>query len=1075
MIGLQEVLDKYLMKSIEIDGVSHNLSVERRGMKGDMELWCIKLDGEEASLFIPSEKDGLLCANGSLYVPTIFAIPPLSEKRRNLLSTSIFAKKLDDFSSFAYPDTFILETPLFKRFSQKEGRITNLWDWIYLTMPLAITEMINLKAYQMLVRKQRPGVRGITTIVRGVHTFISAMMRYYVDEDDLSSQNDSCDLTTVNTLDKQHVVILDPKIVNVDFEEDSPLDFATTSQSKPILIARLKDGVKINDGLAEGEVTFPYASWRRAIVGIRNDDPRRVIVSRSASRSLSLSEPDEPFVTTEHEIGLDSVSLPGVRITHPLTYEDGIVVSKTMAKKMGAFKEYIDKAVVAKDALVSIAKSPLELACTKKELTRIVESICKSDEYNDAPYVVFPGSEIAVVKSQTSNEPIVIRADVPRKCVFVKMETNEFVNDLGVEMIQLKFVFATFLPLMVGDKVADLHGNKCTVAAIVDDSDMPMWIGKANKTKVHYIAPPWVGKRLAVGAAVEDSYAFQGWSRNETIVIDSDDKLAFDEELYRETIGTVVGEIGRFENIPLSLRRMVRLDNNVLEIVGSYRGISFDDTGMVSSRNPKLWTEYAILAGKGCFGLLEFFVRESRVRERFESLEPIFNAVRRTVPKDAQTFEIKQRIPREFLGVGMWSVNEDVFEETAADPRIRTHYGLIKFRRYVIIVPPHEPLRLSGGAYYISPIAIEANRILADIISCNQGYDVSVERAIDRWLEFLARMLKGKDGLVREAMSARAPYAIRSVVVNSNYHDPHTVFVPEKELERLKKDERFNNAYGDLTRIPAILKRDPVHYENHVLGVTVRMWKHAAIGVHPALISALNGDYDGDTVTVMFAPGYEKDIEKLKLTEAINLSKPIKDVDLDNVWFALESRKGMPSSFIQLHPQDEIKDKGFFERARRGEVGLNDIKSAVLDFRKIKDGTALTGALGLEIIFSTKITDKERLRTATSLYHKLAQDTLDAKASRKTPSLDIVRAVRAKDREMLMESAQTLGLSQSEVSLLVEFMSGKIERSLIYAVTRKSAQFKEVANLARNFKSGNFDFILDAIVSNKVLDTIANN
>jgi hypothetical protein len=86
--------------------------------------------------------------------------------------------------------------------------------------------------------------------------------------------------------------------------------------------------------------------------------------------------------------------------------------------------------------------------------------------------------------------------------------------------------------------------------------------------------------------------------------------------------------------------------------------------------------------------------------------------------------------------------------------------------------------------------------------------------------------------------------------------------------------------------------------------------------------------------------------------------------------------------------------------------------------------------------------------------------------------MTIVQAVRSKDKEQLLEAATALSLTPDEVNLLIEFMSGKMERSLLYTVTRKGAQFRDVAALARGLKSGTSDFLLDAIISGKMLDIV---
>jgi len=1068
MEGFAKALEKYLMRRFDVSGKSHTLGVEKVGNVADTEQWKIIIDSMETNIYLPTTENGLLRRNGSFFAPVTLACPPLSaDRRKSVLSVSTSVKHIADFSSYLKNETNVVVTPLAQQLQEEEGKsLENLWDWIYLPINIAVVEMINLKAYTACLRMQQPGMRSIDMVSRSVHTLVNAFLRYYTDVDDPASWGSDEDLSSVSTVDKQGIVVLDPTITTIDFNTDSPIDFCTTSQSKPLVVARLKDGVHIDGVHVAGTPAFPYCSWRRGIVGVKNDDPRRVIVSRSCARALRINEPEEPWAMTDYRLDIDTVSLPGIRITHPMTYEDGIVVSKTMARKLGAFKEYVDRIVVPKSSLVTLTASPLEVdVSSQKELMRIVEAITRSEESNDSPYVMFPNKAVAIISITTRDgeeQHKEIRANVPRKSVFIKMETAEFVNDLGIEMLQVMFKYMTYLPLKVGDKVADLHGNKCTIVRIIDDSEMPTWSNGKAHCKVHYIAPPWVGKRLAVGAAIEDALAFRGYCSKEAIVVDSAEDLtlewAYTITPFDEMCGTVRGKLtDEQKDVPLSLRAMARLDNNVDETLTVSRGIIFDENGDIATQNPKLWVEMAILAAKGATSIASFFINESRIAERFARLQPVFNAIKRTVPVDAKTFVISKRIPREYLSTASWEYAQEVFAETAADHRLSEgYYGVIQAGKYKVIVPPHTPVVQSAqGAWHIGKIAIEANRVVADALSASQGYaTVSVEGAISRYMDFLASILWRKDGAVRSVLSPRAPYAIRSVVVNSCYHDPHTIFVPERALTRLMKDERFREAYEHVETIEALVKRDPVHYVRHMVGVKVKPWEHSAIGVHPALISELDGDYDGDTVTVMF-PLTTEGVSKLRLKDAPNVSKPVEGVDIEYVTLALEHRKGKPSHFLRLHENDAIKNNDLYEKLRTGTCDDKERKIAILDFTKIKTGTALTGALGLAAIFSTDVRDKERLTAAMSLYHKLAQDTLDAKASGETPSLEVVEAVASEDSEKLEQAAGKLGLTmqESEVLRWWFYRVRDARRSKtkptppVYGATQRSAKFVDIKRM----------------------------
>jgi len=189
------------------------------------------------------------------------------------------------------------------------------------------------------------GYRGISATMRSIHALIRAFSKQLTNDDDDDEMDSSISdpmeeeeikLGRIMMEDKKGVLLIHSGIKQIEIPAHNPIDFCTCSVDRPIITGRIKDGIIIDRCHFIGIPTFPYATYRRGIVGIKSDDPHRVIVSRSISQAMDLDRPDSPLVVTDVEFVADSLSLPGSRMTHPLIYEDGIVISETFQKKGSA-------------------------------------------------------------------------------------------------------------------------------------------------------------------------------------------------------------------------------------------------------------------------------------------------------------------------------------------------------------------------------------------------------------------------------------------------------------------------------------------------------------------------------------------------------------------------------------------------------------------------------------------------------------------------------------------------------------------------------------------------------------------
>jgi hypothetical protein len=1073
-----ESLEKWVLPEVR-RGTAYRPVFEYAEERGDIHVYNIGFQSSygrhTAEVFIPSvREDGMLQRNRTIWFPVNLMLPPVNLIRgsvrqylSSLLSADVFASKATEF--FPEPANAKVQrlnaSPLYSALSaEEEASIDNLYKWIVLTPEMVIIEMFNLKITYEIERSTRGGFTGISSTQRAIHTLIRAIMRWHrSDDDDMSESVEDLDegdigLGSLGYEDKKGVLLIHPLITEANLDPDGPVDFCTCSNSKPIMTARIKDGVRIGEVHLEGKPTFPYCAARRAVVGILNDDPHRVIVSRSITRSLDLVEPDRPYVETEVVAKVDTLSMPGIRIAHPLTCEDGIVVSETFARKAGCFKTVVDRLVCTKESEVEILKQAVGMSTSKakaiaawdmKETTMVIQP---GDAVASQTYVDCHG-ELQVRRFRSS-------VKVPSVLVEVEVfEPEEDIRDLKV----VRFVQLSHYPLEVGDKLSDAHGNKGTVSAIWPDEKMPVWKGADGSVQVHYMAEPFVMKRLAGGAEIEDMFAMVAFTlekrcgEKQTLKVNSDDAFSFSEveaemdELCCSHIGSAVVDSVLVENVCLSLRQLFRLDNLVRDTVSTRLCIPTDQYGRTGN-NIRLGLDIITMLTRGARNLVHRLVEDSKVAEGAKlRVSPILSAVSGNVPEGALWFKITQRIPSfEILDDGTRvqsgllnrpfaaskiAANPELLNDTAADERLATHYGVFELGKYRIVVPPCNPLvDLQTGQMILSPISTRANRAIAEILSENRvGSDFTqTAREIETYRKFLQGMLCGKGGLLRSQLFPVAPVTIRAVASCIDTDDPLEIRIPHREFARILASEYTQESvrelYKDRSRNLVMVKRDPVHHEDSLVTVRFRTWSHNTIGMSPLLMKGMYGDFDGDAVVVMFAPSAiaYHDLKKLLPgAESLKMPKQLKGCNGIDAIPKLRERV-FGSSFRHPSAYDECKNPQMLEiiSSPSHELISREAIAAARDFEIIKRGTANVGALALRFIFTRKAEDVGILSDAMYLYHVLAQNTLDAKSGVPVPALEVVSAFaqRGKSAIALAKALAELGYTRESCTKeLIEF------------------------------------------------------
>lgn len=1131
----ESLIDKYITKEVRLNGRIFRSIFEFSQDVEDTHEYIVGFsEGERkftTKVYIPSLENGMVRRNSNLWYHVFLVVPPLYHKNqygkigcmKSVINDSMMCSSASDFMPVPSRSKAVPSSRLMKELLTDEPLdITNIYNWNVIGLGIALIEIFNQKLLFQVKRSVNKSYAGCSGISKAMHTLINAMTRYYSDSDaglyiDGIDSDDDILANSLSRDDKKGVLLVHPMIKQTDINGMNPIDFCSCNQSLPMLTARIKGGVTVEGVKFHGTPDFPYAEYRKAVPGILHDDPHRVIVSRSVSRAMTLASDYPPFVKTEVNLGVDTVSLPGVLMTDPLNMEDAIVVSKTFADQMGAFKVIVDKFSYPEGS--HSVKIDVE-ECNPEDI-QVLSMFCSGfwnrdeididlDAYSKC--IVRPGTKIgtAFVKDENGEEvikDIISTNKVP--AIVSSIRSFTMVSDFRSDMTTYKLTYMAYLPLTEGSKVSDLHGNKATISEILPDEKMP----KMNGEIMHYIATPYKMKRLAVGAEIEDKLALIGeqmYNKTGEILVVNSSKVypleSVDRILEKRNIaytGTVEYLGRKFEKIPRSLRMMVRLDNNPDESLVTKTDIVFDDSVRVS-KNSKLGLDLVTLVARGANNLVNELIHHSGNRAYFtKSVLPVMYAVLDQLPEDVETYDITLRIDREVIGSPvsndfMYYVDTPAgkvkrdFTGTVCDPRCSVSYGIIKYKDQMFIVPPHDGfVELANGLVMIDKIAVMANRLLAEVIS-EQKTSASmadVAGCISRYHNMLSGMLTGKSGLIRESILPVLKRSTRAVLSPYIGRDPLEIAIPRGEFKKLcRRNPEFAEFYKNKSM--CILKRDPVHRNNNFVSCRFVFWDKSTIGVHPALVRILDGDYDGDQVVVGYPSttlGYN-DLSKLvpDMNSWFKGSKQLTNVAFKDVPNALEANRGWTSTFMDPHSSDVLKNPDTFAMLKVGITGETASKvciKAARDFCVIKDGTALTGALSLRFIFTRQVNDKDKLNGAMELYHAMAQCTLDAKSGVEVPSLDVVKAFSKGSSAAMVRSMKALGFNDTAVieDLLVfskkvgsfdNVMSYLVENNPVLAATQRKLSYSEVYRLAsrclgsEKFESGGvmeklYDYIMD--------------
>jgi hypothetical protein len=299
---------------------------------------------------------------------------------------------------------------------------------------------------------------------------------------------------------------------------DWGIDPVHTPEGKAIrLIGHLGADVSVKDRRLHAESgTGPHLSSSTASIPFRQyDDPRRLLMAANMqTQAIPISEGEGPMVRAEGNLE----EPPGTNLRvgyiawNGLNHEDAWVISASAAKKLGTHKKhlrtmFIRAVEIEPDVLVQPKQEielgkplikrrviPLLLNTNIRILYKLRETTGLLSDNVAAEWTDFSpccGTVTKVDKWDLWN-PESLPEEI-KGAVFAKDITADFRMVIRIET-------ESHLPLEVGDKLANRHGHKGIVGAILPDDQMPQWEGKPLEALVDPIS---VINRAAWGQVYE--------------------------------------------------------------------------------------------------------------------------------------------------------------------------------------------------------------------------------------------------------------------------------------------------------------------------------------------------------------------------------------------------------------------------------------------------------------------------------------------------------------------------------------------------------------------------------------------
>ncbi|PLV58072.1 hypothetical protein [Thermotoga sp. KOL6] len=680
------------------------------------------------------------------------------------------------------------------------------------------------------------------------------------------------------------------------------LDLFETPESEKIgLVLSMVENAVYNPktlSIEKGEL-FSLATAQIPFI-LHSDGARVLMGSKNLKQAMPIENPEPPIVKTPKSLSVGVNAFVVYMLYKGLNFEDGIVVSESLAKKLfsaveekysvkffGTFPtelnysqknevEYIWRASKKKK------KGPNELRTKVKVLVKRGERIKRGDiivrleNYEDgAP----KGAPIERKYEGYYEATVVDFKILPPKYQF-KRQTK------GENEIEVVFTLRVEKPLKIGDKLMGRYGNKGVVSKILPDEMMPkVYMNGQWERAEALLSPLGVITRMNLG------------------------------QLYETMISPLVLEGKYPDTFDINYRFSRKERQRILE---ELKKIGADDLGRYRVQFDG--KEIKALAGYQYLVRLDHSVGDKiHVIGKEAPISPI----------TFQPFKGRKRKGGQKIGeMEFWTLLEhnafdtlEIFRKcnnNGRDPTPNLNKALNIF------------INVLGNVDFVYKVETNGVRLVSAErmakIESEEFNDFLMTLSRDKTNQF--KKLFKKEGYIRSAMvSRRLFYSGRSVIVPAPDLPPDTVYLPAEfgraffNNENLSIEEMNQLAEGKYV----LLNRQPSLHKHNILAFKFKFWEEWAIGFPILSCKAFNADFDGDTMAVYYPIRQSPELEKMTIANlpftpgngSLALS-----IDQDFVYGLYLLGKARNKKEAQKYLSKKILEGGF-------EKALNELKASL--------------------------------------------------------------------------------------------------------------------------------------------------
>lgn len=651
--------------------------------------------------------------------------------------------------------------------------------------------------------------------------------------------------------------------VSDSYVKNNPyISFAATKQDTDAgKIVMLNSGVSIksNRFVIDQELYKPVPKLLCTNPFILRMEPHRYPIARTLyTQALPVVGENDPVLKVNNTEHIPAANMLVARMVwsdrteggvEVSTTEDGAIISETAARRLGCFKKYrIKREISLHDKIEHVNPELLFL----EEVRTRYENIDDFDEREVAR--IKPGDDLVAIR-KTNGDTHTIKADIPVSGTATKYAVCKTTrNDTETRTIVIDIV--SYYKLEVGDKISDLHTNKCTVGLILPDDKMPTLDG----TPMDIIMEPWMGSRCNPSADMEAAMGL--WCLETTT--DEEQSLVeinpYDEEVVpgmeevieitgsdRYNIRTLESKGKEYRDVSVGYMRIMRIDQLAKEKYRSSHNLKLNEAGITRRGVGNLRVpEFAIFARAmnaqnmlselmqstkstkipdlvrsftGALGLVKI---ENTIRYRGafiseqEAIDKKYVKITKQIDRKKYfSDEIDLDLLQKVMNGGEEDTRNTVLDQDLKDTPgyfvlpegIKDPFGnpTTKGKNCVVFPAGYIFSVDTPDGEVVGPLQKAFNRVVAEVnyyrtaIADNPDADKKLHEykmraSVTHYFESIARTLVGKKGMIRQLLLPREE-ATAWLTLQGHIDSIDTIFVPRRLLEEMLRNEEVRNAY----------------------------------------------------------------------------------------------------------------------------------------------------------------------------------------------------------------------------------------------------------------------------------------